>query len=75
MHIVCIFSRTTEGGVWQGWNFGCLQIRSLATKKVQNNVFVSAALHGENGSKSDKKVFCLIFFQFLLMESKQNSIN
>ena len=48
--------------------FWSLAIKIICNKKVQNSVFVSAALHGENGSKSEKWDFLLFFLQFLLRD-------
>ena len=53
--------------------FWPLKIKIICNKKVQNSVFVSAALHGENGFQVWKWDF--FFFQFLLKEFKQNSMN
>ena len=51
-----------------------VEIKTICNKKVQNSVFVSAALHGENGSKSEKWDF-LLFFAIFAKGFKQNSMN
>ena len=51
-----------------------VEIKIICNKKVQNSVFVSAALHGENGSKSKKWDF-LFLFAIFAKGFKQISIN
>ena len=42
-----LFSKKTEGGVWQLWNLLCRPVRSCQ-EKVQNSIFIRPALHGAN---------------------------
>ena len=48
----------TEGGSEKFWS---LAIYIIYNKKVQNSVFLSAALHGENGFQVWKWDFLLFF--------------
>ena len=57
-----------KGLSWKNWRGGLTRlkfwspaIKIICNKKVQNSDFVSAALHGENGSKSEKWDFLLFF--------------
>ena len=60
-----------KGGLTRFWS---LAIKIICNKKVQNSVFVSAALHGENESKSEKWDL-LLFLAIFAKGFKQNSMN
>ena len=74
---LCIFEgvivEKLKGGLTR-LKFWSLAIKIICNKKVQNSVFVSAALHDENGSKSEKWDFLLLFAIFA-KGFKQNSMN
>ena len=64
--LICL--RIFEGLLWKNWRGGLRRLKfwSLAiyiiyNKKVQNSVFLSAALHGENGFQVWKWDFFLFF--------------
>ena len=69
MHI-WISWKNSRGGLTR-LKFWSPAIKIICNKKVQNSDFVSAALHGENGSKSEKWDFLLFFLQFLLRDSSK----
>ena len=57
-----------KGLEWKNWRggltrlkFWSLAIKIICNKKVQNSVFLSAALHGENGFQVWKWDFLLFF--------------
>ncbi len=64
----------TEGGVWEGWNFGHLQFTLFTTKKSKIASFSVQPFMVKMGSKSENEIFCY-FFQVLLKEFKQYSMN
>ena len=74
MHIWRGYHGKTEGGASDKVEILVSCNCNNCNKKVQNSDFVSAALHGENGSKSEKWDF-LLFFAIFAKGFKQNSIN
>ena len=68
---IYFFYAYLKGLEWKNWRggltrlkFWSLAIKIICNKKVQNSVFVSAALHGENGFKVWKTGFFAIFANF-----------
>ena len=57
-HIWWFFIPKTKGGVWEGRNFLHFLSLVICKKKLENSVFLSAALHGEIGLLKLQILFC-----------------